>query len=73
MAEKITVEFEHVPTLMYIEYDIEGVGKTFQVFQQGKLLENVNAIVLQHAPNLYQLDLDRDIGYEADLKEDQGE
>ena len=55
-------EMEQVPSIIYMEFDSEE-GKSFVVFQDGQLLENVNGIVLVNNEMGYELNLEREIGF----------
>lgn len=55
-------QMEQVPSIIYMEFDSEE-GKSFVVFQDGQLLENVNGIVLVNNEMGYELNLEREIGF----------
>lgn len=55
-------EMEQVPSIIYMEFNSEE-GKSFVVFQDGQLLENVNGIVLVNNEMGYELNLEREIGF----------
>lgn len=60
--------FNSPPTLMYFEFS-DAKGKYFQVYQDGKLLEDVIGISLLHAENKYSLDFERAIGFNNESEE----
>lgn len=60
--------FDSPPTLMYFEFS-DAKGKYFQVFQDGKLLDDVIGISLLHAENKYSLDFERAIGFNNEGEE----
>ena len=62
MGFKFNFEFEQVPSIIYMEFDSEK-GKSFTVFKDGMLMENITGISLVHNKDEYRLDLDREIGF----------
>jgi hypothetical protein len=54
---------EQIPSIIYMEFDSED-GKSFVVFENGVLLENINGISLVHNESEYGLDLNRGIGFQ---------
>jgi len=59
---ELKFEMEQFPSLIYMEFNSEE-GKSFVVFQDGVLLENVTGIVLVNNEMGYELHLEREIGF----------
>lgn len=56
---------EQIPSIIYMEFDSKE-GKSFAVFKDGNLLENITGISLVHNESEYRLDLNRTIGFIID-------
>lgn len=53
---------DQIPSIVYMEFETEN-GKSFVVFQDGILQENIKAIMLIHSQDEYALDFKREIGF----------
>lgn len=51
-----------VPSLIYMEFNSDE-GKSFVVFQDGVLQENITGISLVHTRDEYGVDFEREIGF----------
>jgi hypothetical protein len=59
---EIKFDLPQVPSVLYMEFDSKH-GKSFVVFQDGKLQQNITGITLVHTKDEYMLDFEREIGF----------
>lgn len=59
---EIKLDLPQVPSILYMEFDSKE-GKSFVVFQDGVLQNNITGITLIHNKDEYMCDFDREIGF----------